>query len=143
MVFILQIKFCFFIGGSIFLIKLVRNLSLTDIDFCEPVAIHGFHWNFNLCLLIFLKETKLAIVFFFCLGLLSRRFTIHRTTGEKEAIYLSPVYHFHPLHRHLVHRHLDISQEITAEGSPLLIASSWTRIWNSRIFGFWAQVANC
>ena len=159
-----------FFFSRIHLFNKIRNLSLTDIDFCKPVVIHAFHWNFNLCLLIFLKEKKLVsnalillskdsvkystfcsssffcfILFcfvFFYLGLLSRTFMIHRTTGEEEVIYLSPVYHLHPLHRHLVHRHLDISQEITAESSPLLIASSRTRIGNSGTFGFRAQVAN-
>ena len=49
-----------------------------------------------------------------------------RLTGhqwKKEAIPLTPLYHFHPLRRHL-----DISRAITAEGSPLHIASSWTWI---------------
>ena len=34
--------------------------------------------------------------------------------GKGEGIYLTPLYHFHPLHRHL-----DISRAITAESSPL------------------------
>ena len=38
-----------------------------------------------------------------------------------EAISLSSLYHFHPLHRHL-----DISRTITAESSPLHITSSRT-----------------
>ena len=45
--------------------------------------------------------------------------------GKREAIYLTPLYHFHPLHRHL-----DISRAITAESSPLHIASSRTRTGN-------------
>ena len=36
--------------------------------------------------------------------------------GKGESIYLTPLYHFHPLHRDL-----DISREITAESSPLHI----------------------
>ena len=39
--------------------------------------------------------------------------------GKAEAISLTPHYHFQPLHRHL-----DISQVITVEISPLLIASN-------------------
>ena len=39
--------------------------------------------------------------------------------GKREGIYLTPHYHFHPLHRHL-----DISRAITAESSPLHIACS-------------------
>ena len=47
--------------------------------------------------------------------------------GKGEGISLTPYYHFH-----LLHRHLNISQAITAESSPLHIASSrnWTRdLW--------------
>ena len=40
------------------------------------------------------------------------RFTGQQRKGE--GIYLTPLYHFHPLHRHL-----DISRAITAESSPL------------------------
>ena len=46
-------------------------------------------------------------------------------TGQQEkgeAISLTPLYYFHPLHRHL-----KISQAITAESSPLHIAVSRTR----------------
>ena len=42
--------------------------------------------------------------------------------GKGEAISLSPLYHFHPLHRHL-----DISRATVAESSPLQIGSSRTR----------------
>ena len=45
--------------------------------------------------------------------------------GGGGGIYLTPLYHFHPLHRHL-----DISQPITAETSPLHIAGSRTRTGN-------------
>ena len=46
-------------------------------------------------------------------------------TGQQvkgEGIFLTPLYHFHPLHRHL-----DISRAITAESLPLHIARSRTR----------------
>ena len=49
------------------------------------------------------------------------RFT--RQQGKGEAISLTPLYHFHPLHTHL-----GISWAITAESSPLHIASCQT--WN-------------
>ena len=56
-------------------------------------------------------------------------FHVHsRFTGQQgkgEAICLTPLYHFLPLHRHL-----DISQVITAESSLLHIASSRTRTGN-------------
>ena len=64
-------------------------------------------------------------VFFFYLGFLSWTFTNHRTAGEGVGISLTPHYHFHPLHRHL-----DISRAITAESSPLHIASSRARTRN-------------
>ena len=45
--------------------------------------------------------------------------------GKGEGIYLTPLYHFHQLHRHL-----DTSWVITAENSTLHIASSRTRTGN-------------
>ena len=45
--------------------------------------------------------------------------------GGCGGIFLTPHYHFHP-----VHRQLDISRTITAESSPLHIASSRTRTGN-------------
>ena len=45
--------------------------------------------------------------------------------GKGKGIYLTPLYHFHPLHRHL-----DITRKITAESSPLHIARSRTRTGN-------------
>ena len=45
--------------------------------------------------------------------------------GKGEGISFTPHCHFHPLHRHL-----DISRAITAESSPLHIASSRTRTGN-------------
>ena len=66
-------------------------------------------WQFSRC-------------FVFYLGFLWRTFTIHRQQGKGEGIFLTPLYHFQPLHRHL-----DISQAITTESSPLHRASSRTR----------------
>ena len=45
--------------------------------------------------------------------------------GKGEGISLTPHYHFQPLHRHL-----DISRAITAECSPLHIASNRTQTGN-------------
>ena len=53
--------------------------------------------------------------------------------GKGEVIYLTPLYHFHPLRRHL-----DISQAITAESSNLHIAAGL----EPETLGFRAQVAN-
>ena len=71
----------------------------------------------------------IAKMYIFYLGFLSQIFAIHRVADKGEGIYLSPLYHFHPLHRHI-----DISQMITAESSPQHIASSRTR--NVELFGF-------
>ena len=38
---------------------------------------------------------------FFYLGILSQTFTIHMIAGQRESISLTPLYHFHRLHRHL------------------------------------------
>ena len=64
--------------------------------------------------------------FFFSIWIFSHDHS--RTTGlqgKGERISLTPRYHFHPLHRHL-----DISRAITAESSPLRIASSRNRTGN-------------
>ena len=45
--------------------------------------------------------------------------------GKGEGIYLTPLYHFHPLYRRL-----GISRAITAESSPLRVAGSRTRAGN-------------
>ena len=42
-----------------------------------------------------------------------------RQQGKRETISLTPLYHFHPLHRHL-----DVSQAITADSSLLHVTSS-------------------
>ena len=62
--------------------------------------------------------------FFFRLCFLSPTFAFHGTTegGGGGGAFLTPIYHFHPLHRHL-----DISRAITAESSSLHIASDRTR----------------
>ena len=77
----------------------------------------------------------LLFFFFFSIGVFFHEHS--RSTGQQgkgEGIYLTALYHFHPLHRHL-----DISRAITAESSPLRIAGSRTR---TGTFGFRAQVAN-
>ena len=61
-------------------------------------------------------------LFFFYLGFLSQSFKIHRTAEERGGNLFNSF--------HLLHRHLDISQVITAESSPLHIASSQTRTGN-------------
>ena len=65
-------------------------------------------------------------MFFFLSGFFFHEHS--RFTGQErkgEATSLTPLYHFHPLHRNL-----DISRVITAESSPQHIASSQTPTGN-------------
>ena len=59
-------------------------------------------------------ETILTKPFFY-LSFLSQTFTGQQ--GKGDAISLSPLFHFH-----LLHRHFEVNQAITAERSPLHIA---------------------
>ena len=86
--------------------------------------------DLNVMLLFFL-----IFIYFFSVWVF---FHVHsQFTGQQakgEAIYLTPLYHFHPLHRH----YLDISWVITADSSPQHIAARL----EPRNFCFWVQVAN-
>ena len=76
------------------------------------------------------KEAKFLRSFFSILFLFHE---LSRFTGQqekREAISLTPVSHFK-----LLRKHLDIIQAITAESSPLQIASRWTRTWNLWLIG--------
>ena len=84
----------------------------------------------DFCFLLILQQLKLKRsgweFLFFSIWLFfyeHSRFTGQQ--GKGEGIYLTRLYHFHPLHRHL-----DISWAITAESSPLHIAGSRTRTGN-------------
>ena len=75
-----------------------------------------------------LKEINIknrVIILFSILVFFHEHSRITGLQGKGEGISLTPHYHFHPLHRHL-----DISRAITAESSPLHIASSRTRTGN-------------
>ena len=49
-----------------------------------------------------MNVTRIGIhLLFFSLGFLPQTFIIHRTAGEGEAISITPLYNFHPLHRYL------------------------------------------
>ena len=73
------------------------------------------------------RECRMLLLFLFI------SFFYLRCTGQHgkgEGISLTPLYHFHPLYRHL-----HISWVITAQSSPLHIASSQARpknLWFSR-----------
>ena len=85
---------------------------------------------FLILIVILMLSLRLTITIFFLSGFSIMNIHDHRTAGEGRGYSLSPLYHFHPLRRHL-----DISQAITAESSPLHIASSGTRarsIWFPR-----------
>ena len=115
----------FYISSGTIKIKVTENSSpititrlddfkihFSDIDLSPPTDASKFRVHIMFC-------------FFFYLGFLSRTFTIHGAAGEGGGYLLTPVYHFHPLHRHL-----DISRAIAAESSPLHIAGSRTRTRN-------------
>ena len=98
------LKICFYMIVTLFMKELRRSspiILLKSVLTCRKAE-----WSFFL---------------FFCLGFLSRIFTIHRAAGE------DGVHRFHPLHRDL-----DISRVIAAESSPLCIAGSRTRTGNLR-----------
>ena len=71
----------------------------------------------------------LTFLFFFVCFFFLFSFTNIRESqglqGKREGVSLTSHYHFYPLHRHL-----DISRVITAESSPLHIASSRARTGN-------------
>ena len=110
----------------------------------------SFYWCYVfvyllLLLLLFLSLFFIIVInfiiylffFFFLFFLIWVFFDKHsRITELKkkgEGISLTPHYYFHPLHRHL-----DISRVITAESSPVHIASSRTRTRN-----LWFPSAGC
>ena len=72
------------------------------------------------------KTYGIQMVFFFSIwDFFHEHLQITGLQEKGEGISLTPHYHFHPLHRHL-----DISRVITAESSPLHIASSRTQTGN-------------
>ena len=91
-----------------------------------------------LCKKIGSEFGALSRVFLFCFFFYRVFFHEHSLfTGQqakKQAISLTSLYHFHPLHRHQ-----GISRVITAESLPLHIGSSRTR---TGTFGFRVQVTN-
>ena len=97
--------------SSLIMLQVLRTTTLLKGD---------FNTGFFLWILWIIQKHFFSIWIFFHEHL--------RTTGlqvKREGISLTPHYHFHPLHRHL-----DISRVITAESSPLHIASSRTPTGN-------------
>ena len=89
--------------------------------------------NFALSLQYVEKKLEIKLIFFSIWVFFHEHSQITGLQGKEEGISLAPHFHFYPLHRHL-----DISQAITAENSPLHIASSWTRTGN-----LWFPSASC
>ena len=92
---------------------------------------------FNYCMLISFFSTQL---FFFVIWIFFQKHS--RFTGQQgkgDGISLTPLYHFHPLHRHL-----EISQGITVESSLHHIISN---IWKSDkiiwCFFYWNETDLC
>ena len=103
--------------------------------FCPNLSKNEISWKKELCqflsiTIIYLrgKNKKKIISYFFFFSIWVFFYGHLRITGlqgKGEGISLTPHYYFHPLHRHL-----DISRVITAESSPLDIASTRTRTGN-------------
>ena len=89
------------------------------------------HSHLNNVIFSYLNFDSMRNRFFFCLFFFSIWIFFHEHSritelqGKGEGFSLTPHYHFYSLHRHL-----DISWAITAENSPLHIASSRTRTRN-------------
>ena len=69
-----------------------------------------------------IKNIGLSLFFVSTLVLFHKHSPLTGQQGKGEAVSLIPLYHFH-----LLHRHLDINRAITADSSPLDIASDQTR----------------
>ena len=101
-----------------FLLKARSNSKITLVKTICIIICHGNN-NGNHELWVKVKviysglkmlETIITKPFFY-LGFLSQTFTGKQ--GKGDAISLTPLYHFH-----LLHRHLEFNQAITAESSP-------------------------
>ena len=87
---------------------------------CKYISIYKVYFHRPIIVLCILSHVFFSILVFFHAH---SRFTGQQ--GKGKGIYLTPLNHFHPLHRHL-----DISRVITAGSSPLHISSSKTRTRN-------------
>ena len=111
--------------------EVTRVLSFVCLSVCLSVSLTNFVY-FSLYYQFYLKVVLLF--FFFSIWVFFHEHS--RFTGQqekREGICLTPLYHFHPLHRHLY-----ISRATAAGSSPLRIGSSRTRIGNP-----WLPSASC
>ena len=103
--------------------------SFTKCLSCHTVLLNG--------LVISTNEGSIFFWWWWWGRVLSQTSTTHRTAEKGRGyFFLTPLYHFHPLHAHL----LEISRVITAESSPLHIALPAGL--KSGTFGFRTQVIN-
>ena len=104
-------------------LKILYIILLTCI---ESLKVFLINTNTILMMLAKLAPPGLRKTVFFLMGFfLSRTLGFRGQQGKGEVISLTPLYPFHPLQRRL-----DISRAITAESSPLHIASCRTRTGN-------------
>ena len=96
----------------------------TTINVMVPSSFTPTHSPDWLILCRFLQMHFIDLFFFICL-FFDEHSQITGPQGKGEGISLIPHYHVHPLHRHL-----DISRAMTAESSPLHIASSRVQVPN-------------
>ena len=87
---------------------------------CKYISIYKVYFHRPTVVLCIHSHIFFSILVFFHVH---SRFT--GQLGKGKGIYLTPLNHFHPLHRHL-----DISRVITAGSSPLHISGSKTRTRN-------------
>ena len=95
---------------------------------CDQMTLKKIHISCCGCTKVIIFGQQVHLLrrsFLIYLGFLSQTIMIHMTAEKEEAIYLTPFYHFHPLHRHL-----NITRVTTAESLPLCIASTGTQSGN-------------
>ena len=108
-----------------------RSRGFCPLSVCLSVSLTNFVY-FSLYYQFYLKVV--LFLFFFSIWVFFHEHS--RFTGQqekREGICLTPLYHFHPLHRHLY-----ISRATAAGSSSLRIGSSRTRIGNP-----WLPSASC
>ena len=107
----------------------LENSQLSESVFFTRVKIEVLQVVFIKWVFIKLEPNRRAppatYIFFSVWVFLHDLLQITGLQGKGEGISLIPHYHLHPLHRHL-----DINRAITAESSPLHIASSWVQTGN-------------
>ena len=113
-------KFNFFILITIFVTVIMKVIAFVIILCLLPLLVLSLFFISN-----YVMFTYHYYIFFSIWVFFHDHSRITGLQGKGEGISVTPHYHFHPLHRHL-----DISRAITAESSPLHIASSRTRTGN-------------